>query len=443
MFRTFLHHRSALPVLLSIILAAGLAVRLIMSPHPGSWGDLTINQGWMRSAAEFGIVPSYRQQVDGNMVPNHGPMEIAMYATMEALYRVTVPGEEVRQPHHMIAAKIPAIVFDLLLAFGAFFLFSRLRGKNAGLLAAAIVAAHPVLLLESALWGQTDVIFTFFVAAALWMAARDNPVAAGVLYAAALLNKPHALIAAPVFLLLFARDWRRLPWFFVTLALIGMVATIPFVLDGNPLGIWKVFVAGKGEAWRLSWNAYNMWWALLGFASWDRNGFNVLVWGMSYRTIGLVLFGASSLAIVVLLWDALRKRERTEAAFVAAGLFSTAFFLFNAGMHDRYMFPFVILGLPLLWWGVRERVLFLLSTFLVYANLAMVLPIKILEGWFVSKFPYVSVSIAALQMFAFFGVLAVLWDAHGGRETVTAMWRWLRYGRAHVSRWRMRLRWFF
>jgi len=410
-----------LTVVVTIILLGGFALRLWFSPHRGSPGDLNINQNWMRSAATFGFVESFRTQVDGNMWPNHGPVAIGLFAITEQAYRTVVSSsEEVVQPVHMIYSKLPAISFDLLLALLLFLIMARLYDRKAGLIAAGIVAVHPVLILESALWGQTDVIYSFFVLLSLFLVTRPTALPAGlggVAYALAVLQKPHALIFAPLLLFILLPKWRSLMLCAGAGLLTAGITLLPFYLAGHPESVMRIYLNAPNEAWRLSWRAYNAWWMLFGDNAWERNGLEAFFFGRSYRTIGLALFGASYAYILTVMRRRLWNGERFVPSTMAAAAVALSFFLWNAGMHERYLFSVAVVGLPMLWAGTRLRTLYVWITALHYANLAVVLPLISVENRLLALFPVLPVFIATQLVVAFFLLMHALWT--DGKDALT------------------------
>lgn len=419
MLRSYAMHRfsfnrrtSLLTLGVTILLLCGLTLRLWFSPHRGSPGDLNINQNWMTSSANFGFVESFRTQVNGNMWPNHGPVAIGLYAIAEQFYRRTVSSTGViLQPAHMIFSKLPAITFDLLLALLLFLIMMRLYDWKAGLLAAGIVAFHPVLILESALWGQTDVIYSFFVLVSIFCISHQSTMwsgLGGLFFALGVLHKPHALLFAPLLLIILLPRWRSLFLFILISVLTVAMAILPFVIAGHPDSILRIFLNAPSEASRLSWRAYNAWWMLFGDNAWERNGLATFFLNTSYRTWGLTCFAGSYAFVLFLVRRRLWSKERFTAGCIAAAAIALSFFLFNAGMHERYLFSFVIMGLPMLWQGSRLRTLYIWITSLHYVNLAIVLPLLSIEGKLLALFPALPVFIATQLLIAFFLLLHAL-----------------------------------
>jgi hypothetical protein len=125
------HHWFAIAVGV-LILAAG--VRFAASSHQGERYDLGINQGWAKSGVLLGLAKSYTQQVDGNMLPNHAPLSIALFTLMGHVNRTFFsPEMDMELTSFRILIKVPAMLADLLTAIALGCFVGLWRGRRAGL----------------------------------------------------------------------------------------------------------------------------------------------------------------------------------------------------------------------------------------------------------------------------------------------------------------------
>jgi Gpi18-like mannosyltransferase len=332
-------------LLLTIILCAGLTLRLSLAPMEGYGFDVAVNQKWSKSAVEFGLGASYTEQIEGNMLPNYPPVALAIFATTGWLYRATLsPDFAIESPLYDVWIKMPAIIADLLTAVVLWAIF-RKRNPKTGLAAAAIYILHPGVWYNSAVWGQTDALYTLPLLLGLWAYATRRMMLAGMLLTLSVLTKFQAIAAFPVLLpcLLRPRDTLKM----IAGGCIALTAVaFPFALGGGLSDIINVYKSAVGYYPQVSLGAYNFWWSLLGDTAWSIDDTAPLLGAMSYRTAGFLLFIAACGWIIITPRLLKKGTVPMQDIFLGAALLCFAFFLFPTQIHERYLFPFFALALP-------------------------------------------------------------------------------------------------
>ena len=192
---------------------------------------------------------------------------------------------------------------------------------------------NPALIFESAYWGQTAAVHTVFMLLALIAADQRFYAVCGAAFGAAILTKPQALAIAP---LLFVLTWRdkALVKFCAAAFIAAVFITLPFLVTGNIDGVVTQYLNTTEYHPVLSANAHNLWWLVSGGHSWKPDTFSS--GGVSFRTIGLSLFLASSILSGALVW-----RNR-NALFFAAAYQSLAFFMLNTQIHENHALPMFV-----------------------------------------------------------------------------------------------------
>ena len=392
-------------LLLSILLFA-LAIRLLFVLSPGHGSDLGINQGWALSAARLGVVQSFQEQLNGNMLPNHGPLSIVAFA---AVGWVNDALPQVFARHHLLlhaVLKVPSIIADVVTCLLLYILLRRARGRNAGLLAALVYAVHPAVIYESAVWGQTDSLFTVFVVAALLSFSASQWILTGALFALAALFKPHAFLFLPLFIALSIRRPLQLLTAVVAGLIISIAVLFPFFLGGSGNQVMNVYLRSVGYYPNLTMGAYNFWWSLFADAANEKSAADLLFGVIEYRFVGVLLYLFFSLLIILTFRKHLCARGREVGnpfvLFGVAGLIAYAFFNFNAEMHERYLFPAMALGVPLLFLSARLATVYVLSSLFFLMNLLGILPYTFIDRRLFGEFPTLDVFIASAHVFLFF-----------------------------------------
>lgn len=409
--RTFRARSSS--YLLCFFLFAGLVLRLLLSPLPGYGFDTSVNQKWARSAASFGLAASYQRQLDGNMLPDYPPVTIGIFSFITRLSQFSfLPRSDYHLPS-LPLIKLPAILADLLTAVILFFLVKKRHGPGGGLLAAAAALFHPAILYDSSVWGQTDSVYTLFMLAALGAATGQWWTLAGALGATALLTKPQALIVFPVLLSLTVRTKTSVArWCGGAVVAIALILS-PFALHGNVRDVTNVYFHAVGSYPTLTMGAHNMWTALFGKET-GRRDTQPLLGPLSYRAVGLTLFSLSTLFLIapwlLALWRKRIHKPNADLPFLLTALISYAFFLFNTEMHERYLFPYVVFGIPLLWMRWPGVALYSLASLAFLLNLLHVLPFTPADRWLSSTFPSIPSFLGSSHLFLF--VLTALLILH-------------------------------
>ncbi|MDA0376535.1 MAG: hypothetical protein O3A80_04475 [bacterium] len=87
-----------------------------------------------------------------------------------------------------------------------------------------------------------------------------------------------------------------------------------------------------------------------------------------------------------------------------ASIITYAFFMFNTEMHERYLFPYMVFGLPLLLTGRRGILLYSGTSLLFILNFASIVSFSSFDSWILQdEFKESSpVIIATLQCILFF-----------------------------------------
>ena len=105
-----------------------------------------------------------------------------------------------------------------------------------------------------------------------------------------------------------------------------------------------------------------------------------------------------------------------------------AFFTLNTEMHERYLFPFVAFGLPLLFTNARTRTAYLIVSVLFFFNLLGVLPLGAIDRALYDEFPLLDGFIASGPVCCLIVLLTAAWNfGREGHRQPRGNWRqWLR-----------------
>jgi Gpi18-like mannosyltransferase len=314
---------------------------------------------WFNTAAEHGIRPFY----GAAGWCDYPPFNVYIFWSFGSLANaVSTWGI-----HAYSVVKLAPTVFDLAtIALIYVFLRKYLTPKQSAL-GTALYAFNPAIILNVAVWGQFDALYTFFLVLSLMLALRSKPQLSAVAFAVALLTKPQSIALVPLLIYLI---YRKNGLKNLLYSIGAFVATIFAVilplewLNNNPVDFLSNVYFGALSGYQYNCvNAFNFWGL---FGMWLPDGW--------FFYVGWAIFGAfAALSLYVLHkktsmldnWDFL-------AIYVAFMLFF-AFFMWPTRIHERYLYPAIAmlaLMFPLL---KKTRVLYAALTATFFVNLGYVL----------------------------------------------------------------------
>jgi uncharacterized membrane protein len=426
---------------LAILIGVALAIRLVLLPLyaylPGEALDSYAWKRWMEAIDRDGVLNVFRV-TRTDYVGYHWVLaalaKVYGWFGGEYVEYPPRPGQYSAFPFGLHALmKAPGILFDLLLigaVYGATLTLglarmAKRRVHALALAAAAVAAFHPTVVYDSAVWAQIDAIGAAAMVASLALVWRGRTGAGWAAWALGFLIKPHALVILPILLVLTLDrwEWRRLG--IAAAACMGVSAVIlgPWVLHGDAgriIDIYQLNFQGGLYASTLSAGAWNLWWfSQVHSAPAPGDPIFASLPFLTYKLAGLALsVGAAALATLYFI-----PRRNLERALIAGAYLAVAFYMLPASTHERYMYPFLGLLLPVavtnrrwLWLYVPLSVTFFLNLFFVAP------PIHDWSGrWHESPFSQLVAGCNVLLFAAFTGIL-VRTAIRGWREGETLAW---------------------
>jgi Gpi18-like mannosyltransferase len=345
-----MRHKYFIALLAIIILAAG--VRFAIAPQLSieAREDVLLFQLWGYSINEHGLTNAYTAPVNHPWfvripLPNYLPPYMYVLGGVEWLRRHIDPGNNIGTPFASVLSKTVPILFELgtILLLAA--VVRRRTGEKWAVVAAAVYAFLPPILFSTAGWGQVDAVNTFFMVLCVWQLQRRQFLWASIAFTVAFFVKMQSIVLLP---LLFFELIRTKQLAVIFRSVLGALATMfvlnaPFLLAGKFADILQVLVTAPGSYPHPSANAFNFWWFFSGghwLARTDTSHFLAL----TLAQWGAVLFIA---AACFALW--FRSRLRTDdSLWLTAAFLAFAFFMLPTEMHERYLFPFFALLIPVL-----------------------------------------------------------------------------------------------
>ena len=325
--------KNRIEILLLFVLYLLILPRVYMDYDMGFWRE------WALYIHQHGL---------GNAYDNPGINYFPVYIYALYVYDL-LQGTEAHIIHNINNIKLLFVFFDFLPVFVLCCFRQRLLSFRVPWLFLLLNIAY---VFNSMVWGQIDSIYVSFSFLAI-LCGFSYPVLSMALYLLALNTKPQAIEFLPVIILALyygIRNVRTLVVGIVVMVCIQLVLLLPFIAHEGVSKLVFISTHFVGRYHNLSICAFNIWYLIARGNPYfiDDAGTYLLV---SYRTAGLLMFAASSVAILLPMarhiWQ--HRKEGTvidkktyEILFLGTGLLCLFFFYFNSQMHERYVHPIII-----------------------------------------------------------------------------------------------------
>lgn len=382
--------------LITALVAVGLmalVVRVLCAiSMKGYLSDQQYFLTWMQTVDRLGLGQAYVG--DGEI--NYPPLLLLLLGGYKQILDVLGIGPVIGG----LSIKLPMIIFDAT-AMVAVVAFTKRWEPLARVGLFAAFALHPTFILNSAVWGQVDMLHSFLMLTAVVLLPKQ-PVSGGAVYALACLAKFQAVSIAPVLFALLLRSWweKKGITSFLRLA-IGFIAlsgaTLVYFAVNGTLGAMfhSGYLSAVGYYPYVTLNAMNIWYYLIGTAPETFDTTPIAPPYLTLRTIGFILLGLAMLAIMA--YTMFGRRPVRETLIKAAAMASFAFFMLPTEIHERYCMPalvFVIAAAAMDSGWVRLAMILSLTSFL-----NMLMP-------FTGVNPYMGMGLVWLNVYALFGMFA-------------------------------------
>ena len=243
----------------------------------------------------------------------------------------------------VVLYKSLSVVFDYVLAISiARFVYEE-TGKNINkaVFSFAMVLLSPIVIMNSAMWGQCDSIYTSFLVLTVFFFKKEKYPLSFLMYGLAFSFKLQAIFLLPLLLFAYLRKKNFSIINFLITPLVMFVVTIPAMIMGRS---WKAAFAVYWYQTKSSdklYFSYPSFWALLVEHQEGKYA------AADYMKVMFVLLTVLILAMVMFYLIRKGVEMKGDNILFVAFLFIYTCVLFLPGMHDRYGFPYEILAVPI------------------------------------------------------------------------------------------------
>lgn len=293
--------------------------------------------------------------------------------------------------------QLPVAVFHCLLIF---LVHCQLRRFNASRqhthIALLLTTLNPAILVNGPIWGQVDLIPATMVFGAILLSTYQRYAYLAIpVFALSLLTKFQMIAFAPIFGFLFFRNpGKNLFGVFIAIIL-GALIFMPAILAGHFVqSVNQAYIDTLGQYPMTTFNAANIWILLTGNVAPD----SIILFGVTAdsslatlftaKYFGMMLFSLVALGIFLqgihfLIKNRFTLNDRTllTHALFASTICALAFFTLLPAMHERYLFPAVVMAVAYTAVIQRQLIYPVAISLLCTLNMLIILEINGSDIW--------------------------------------------------------------
>ncbi len=323
--------------ILYMILFTAFLVRCIFACfYKGFLTDTACFSGWASRVYSEGFANFYSPDSFSDYPPGYMYILYVLGAVMSTFEMQYLSGAS------LLLLRLPAILCDIASGAVIYHIASKYVTPKTSFYMAIAYLFNPAVFINSSMWGQVDSVFTLAVLIICLLLTEGKTIPAYFVFALGILLKPQTLIFTPLIIFgiyehVFANGFSLNK--FLKNLFSGLAAIACMVLFSLPFGVEKVlaqYTTTLGSYPYISVNAYNFWslWGL-NWSSQDKKF--MFITFASLGTLVIILLTILSLLIF------LRRKECKERYFVTGSFIVLTMFLFSVRMHERYLFPIMLL----------------------------------------------------------------------------------------------------
>ncbi len=306
---------------------------------------------------------------------------------------------------YTLLLKLPSLLADLACAGCLLWAGKKKLGSRQGLFLSALYLFCPVVLVNSAQWGQVDSVTTAILLCSVLLLYKEHYVPSALLYGLSVACKPQMLIFAPLYLFFVIRQRKWLQLLLGVASGLGIILllALPFA-DGLDFS-WLIdkYRSTMDYYNYYTVNAYNFWTVI----GWNWKALPEGAAGTALTLLAPVLATAACGALLLF-------SRRKDVLFVCPVALMSIMYLFGVKMHERYLYPIFLFLLLAFLFTPDKRTMrsFCFSGLANYLNVAHVLYLFREKGSNYDPNAPLTRCMAALQLLALGYTLYALWAVY-------------------------------
>lgn len=332
----FLASRMNICIIFVIAFLLRIFIALKTEPYPS---DMNCFLGWSNMTHEYGLSGFYESGLFADYPPGYMYV-LWILGGIQKAFNLDWFGTDM-----LLLMKLPAIICDIITAYILFNFAKDKIGKNSGALISLFLLLSPVIIVVSCAWAQIDSVFTLALLLTCLLMYNKKTVAASGVWMLALLIKPQALLIAPIIAIILITEvidkhTRRSALKDIALCIPVMLAvytaiSLPMKGSQSFFYVFKNMLTTTSQYDFASVNAFNL------FAMF---GGNYIESAKSFLFANYKVFGWIFILLTTLVSAATYSKLRDRKyIFIISGGYLASVFMLAHSMHERYIYPAIIL----------------------------------------------------------------------------------------------------
>ena len=232
------------------------------------------------------------------------------------------------------------------------------KTKQLMVLAFSIVVIHPIVFLNSAMWGQSDGLYVFWILLSLICLIKEKFLWVFILFGIGLSFKLQAIIVLPFLLFYYFYKKRFSIVYFAFIPLSIIVMNLPAIMQGRTIkDVLGVYVSNVGLFSSISMRYPSFWLLICGVLTGDE-----------YLLVkrATIIVTIAALAVTMYIWIVKCVKLKVDTIVYMAFLLIYMAVLFLPEMHDRYGYIYEILAIAILFMEKKTLIPFFFLSFISF-----------------------------------------------------------------------------
>ena len=242
---------------------------------------------------------------------------------------------------NIILVKVPFVLADLGIGWLIYRVVSDLfKNKEKAFWGSLLFLFNPIVIYNSAVWGQTDSLVNLLALSGLWFLFKKKYYLGIFCFLTGFYFKLSLIIWLPIAALIVVRskEFKKIILPLILTSLFLLLISLPFVHHGNVFTwLWYLYtnriLPRQGNM--LSGNAFNFWNLVFGLDLSLKE--SIPLFGFAAKTWGVLMTGLTFFIFTYFYWS---RKEKNFCSYLWLAIgFAFASFLFLTNMHERYLYP--------------------------------------------------------------------------------------------------------
>ncbi len=332
-FLIFIKNKKSLTILLFIIiLVLSSLVRLFLLPHEsGDMKKYLLN--WLQYYRDFPWWHALKAPISNYSAPYNYFLLLIHFLQKYGNIQI----------NDVFMIKFISIIFDYFAAtIIGLIVFLNKKKFFYFVISFGLVIFAPTIVLNSSHWGQSDVIYSCFIATSVLFVILKKPTLAVIAFAIAFAFKSQGIFFAPFIFLMFLNG--EIKWWHGFVFLVSyLIMNFPSIYVGVPLfDLLFVYFKQAGSQWRMTYNAPNIYQIPVHIFRFFNGSINLYYDKLKY--VALFLTAVASIGFSFIFKSLIKKSDNGVKIKLALLSLLIVPFLLPA-MHERYFFSADLLSI--------------------------------------------------------------------------------------------------